>query len=825
MRHGELIELEADKPREECGVFGVCFNEGAAVAAYYGLVSLQHRGQESAGIAVCDGPRIRVVKGPGLATEVFEGDALSKLPGKTGIGHVRHGIREDNDLSGTQPFVFHHRGGMMAVAHNGSLSNAGELREKLGRSGVVFQSESDSEVIGSLIARHFSLGMVGAIERAMEELEGAYSFVVMADDLVYAARDPYGFRPLIVGSGHAGWAVASESCALDAVGITKMRDVRRGEIVVISDRGMKSISTRASQRKCAPATCIFEYIYFARPDSVIDGIGVAAAREAFGAKLAREAQFDGDVVVAVPESGVTASLGYSAESGIPYRQGLTKNRYIGRTFIRDSQMEREIGVRLKLNAIERSCAGKRVVLVDDSIVRGTTGARLIDLMRKAGAVRVDLAVSSPPIKFPCRYGIDTASRQDLVAAVKTEDEIREMIGADALHYLSIDGMLEAIGELAEARGCEEPPRFCTACLDGRYPDSVSGRDLRRAGKGLSYADAGVDIDEGERAVELMKPAVKSTFTSGVVSDIGGFGGLFKPDFSGFEEPVLVSGTDGVGTKLKIAFAADRHNTIGIDAVAMCVNDVLVSGAVPLFFLDYIGCGRLDAGRISEIVGGVAEGCRQAGCALIGGETAEMPGFYPDGEYDIAGFAVGAVDRRQIVDGSKIRPGDAVIGLASSGLHSNGYSLARKALCEEGGFLLSDIPEGLDRSLGEEMLEPTRIYVKPVLSLMNHVEVLGMSHITGGGLVENPPRILPPATSMRLCVNTWCRPRIFDIISRTAGVEREEMFRVFNMGIGFLVITRGKDAERAVDFLMGHGEDARIIGEIVAGDGRVEFEGV
>lgn len=825
MRHGALRAQEADKLKEECGVFGACFREDAAVAVYYGLVSLQHRGQESAGIAVYDGSRIRVVKGAGLATEVFEGDAFKRLPGNTGIGHVRHGVCQDNDVSGAQPFVFRHGGGMMAVAHNGSLTNGRVLRERLGRLGVVFQSESDSEVIGSLIARYFSLGMVGAIERAMEELEGAYSFVVMVDDTIYAVRDPYGFRPLIAGSGPAGWAVSSESCALDAVGITEKRDVGRGEIVVISHDGMKRIATRASRRSCPSATCIFEYIYFARPDSIIEGIGVAAAREAFGAMLAREARFDADVVVAVPESGVTAALGYSDESGIPYRQGLTKNRYMGRTFIRNSQMERELGVRLKLNAVERSCAGKRVVLVDDSIVRGTTGARLVDLMRKAGATRVDMAVSSPPVKFPCTYGIDTASRRDLVAAVKSEDEIREMIGADALHYLSIDGMLEAIGGLASARDTGEPLEFCTACLDGRYPDAISCHGKCRPPKSLSYADSGVDIDEGERAVQLIKPAVKSTFTPGVIGDIGGFGGLFKPDFAGMKEPVLVSGTDGVGTKLKIAFAADRHDTIGIDAVAMCVNDVLVSGASPLFFLDYIGCGRLDAGQIAEIVGGVAEGCRQAGCALIGGETAEMPGFYPDGEYDIAGFAVGAVDRGRIIDGSKIRPGDRVIGLASSGLHSNGYSLARKALCEVGGFLLSDIPEGMDRPLGDEMLEPTRIYVRPVLALIERVEVLGMSHITGGGLVQNPPRILPHGASMALSVDTWRRPPIFDVISRTAGVAADEMFRVFNMGIGFLVVVRPDKAREAVNILVDQGEDARIIGEIIPGDGRVEFQGV
>lgn len=835
-----------DRPREECGVFGACMDADAgadaALTTFYGLMSVQHRGQDSAGIASSREGRIRVIKGPGLAAEVFHEDALARLRGSLAIGHVRNAARADEDDSAIQPFVLRFTGGMMAVAHNGSITNSQALRDRLGRSGVVFHSESDAEVIGSLIARYYSLGMTGAIERAMEDLEGAYSFLIMADQSIYAVRDPYGFRPLALGSSPDGWAAASETCALDSVGMAGKRDVEPGEITVITKDGLRRVSTRASRRGAGRATCIFEYIYFARPDSVVDGINVAAARHALGARLADEAQVEADAVISVPESGVAAGLGYAEASGIRYQQGLIRNRYLGRTFIRPKASQRETGVRLKLNAVEHVCAGRRVVLVDDSIVRGTTSARLVSLMRKSGARQVHLGVSSPPVKFACPYGIDTSRGRELVAATRSVEEIRQLIGADSLHYLSVQGMLQTMHALASSSPSADGGKagFCTACFSGVYPDRAEPCECARAripgaegtadgiadgsaGR-LSYAEAGVNIDEGDRAVALMKPAVRSTFTADIVGDVGGFGGLIRFNSAGYEDPVLVSGTDGVGTKLKIAFAMNRHDTIGIDAVAMCVNDVLVSGACPLFFLDYIGCGKLEAEQIAQIVSGVAEGCRQGGCALVGGETAEMPGFYPDGEYDIAGFAVGAVDKGRIVDGSGIRQGDVVIGLASSGLHSNGYSLARKALLEKGGFTVAqalDQPE-FGGTLGEEMLSPTRIYVRSVLSLLEQVPVLGMAHITGGGLVENPPRMLPAGASMRLRWGSWPVHPIFRLIQDVGNVDIDEMRRVFNMGIGFMVVVRPDDAQRALGILQASAEKAYIIGEIVPGDGRVEF---
>jgi len=342
--------------------------------------------------------------------------------------------------------------------------------------------------------------------------------------------------------------------------------------------------------------------------------------------------------------------------------------------------------------------------------------------------------------------------------------------------------------------------------------------------GWSYERAGVDIDAGNEAVERIKPHVASTVRSGVVGGIGGFAGLFQLDLKRFREPVLVSGCDGVGTKLKVAFALGKHDTVGIDAVAMCVNDILVQGAEPLFFLDYLAVGKLVPEQVEQVVAGVAAGCRAAGCALLGGETAEMPGFYPPGEYDLAGFAVGAVERSRLVDGSGIRPGDVVLGLASSGLHSNGFSLARRVLLEEAGLNLWDSLPELGCTLGEEMLRPTRIYVRPVLDLLPEVRVKGMAHITGGGLLENIPRVLPPGTRVRLVAGAWPVPPIFSLIQEKGNVAEAEMLRTFNLGIGYVLIVGPEDEERTLELLAALGEKAWPIGTVVAGEPGVEVEG-
>ncbi|GEA18614.1 phosphoribosylformylglycinamidine cyclo-ligase [Moorella sp. E306M] len=343
-----------------------------------------------------------------------------------------------------------------------------------------------------------------------------------------------------------------------------------------------------------------------------------------------------------------------------------------------------------------------------------------------------------------------------------------------------------------------------------------------AGEGLTYAAAGVDITAGNRAVELMQEHVRRTFRPGVLGDLGGFGGLFALEPGRYRQPVLVAGTDGVGTKLKIAFLMDRHDTIGIDAVAMCVNDILVHGAEPLFFLDYLAVGKMVPEKVAQIVAGVAEGCRRAGCALIGGETAEMPGFYPEDEYDLAGFAVGVVEREELLDGSRIRPGQVVLGLASSGLHSNGFSLARRVLLAEAGYTLDrQLPE-LGRALGEELLEPTRIYVASLLPLIKEGLIKGLAHITGGGLVENPPRILPKDVNMRLDRRSWPVPPVFRLIQENGKVPEPEMYRTFNMGLGMLAVVAAGDVDRVKARLEAAGGEVFVVGEIIPGRGAVEF---
>lgn len=341
----------------------------------------------------------------------------------------------------------------------------------------------------------------------------------------------------------------------------------------------------------------------------------------------------------------------------------------------------------------------------------------------------------------------------------------------------------------------------------------------------TYRDAGVDIDAGDEFVDRIKPLVRSTFRPEVLTDLGGFGGLFRLQAKKYEDPVLVSGTDGVGTKLKIAFLMDRHDTVGIDLVAMCVNDIAVSGAEPLFFLDYFATGKLAVPKAREVVAGIAEGCRQAGCALIGGETAEMPSFYSDGEYDLAGFAVGVVDRPKIIDGKSIKPGDAIIGLASSGLHSNGYSLARRVLFDKAKLTVnSRLPE-LDRPLGELLLTPTRIYAKQILALIQEFPINGIAHITGGGITENLPRVFPDGVRGRINRKAWTVPPVFHALSQLGQVDREEMYRVFNMGIGLILIVPDHAADTVMARATALGDRAHRIGEMIAGraeDPQVEY---
>lgn len=451
-----------DRMPEECGVAGLFDGSGAAVSdtLYYGLYALQHRGQESAGIALSDGKRIRYHKAMGLVTECFnDGELLRTLgDGHIGIGHVRYSTAGTSQVVNAQPLVVRFKNGTMALAHNGNLVNAMAIRDALEARGVISQTTLDTEVIANLIARFSVDGIVDAIRRAMNYIRGAYSLVIMTETQLIGVRDPGGVRPLALGRLGDAYMIASESCAFDAVGADFIRDVKPGEIVVIDQSGLQSIQTETPLRS---HLCIFEFVYFARTDSLIDGISVYEARENAGKLLSATDAVGADMVSGVPDSAITAAIGYAKKSGIPYGEGLAKNRYVGRTFIQPRQSQRESGVRVKLNALRKNVQGKRVVLVDDSIVRGTTSKKIVEMLRFAGAREVHMRISSPPVMYPCFFGIDTPDREQLVGANYSVEEIRRMIGADTLGYLSIGDLLKTV----EGAGCG----FCQGCFNGDYP--------------------------------------------------------------------------------------------------------------------------------------------------------------------------------------------------------------------------------------------------------------------------------------------------------------------------------------------------------------------
>ncbi len=450
---------------EECGVFGVYAPERADVAslAYYALYALQHRGQESCGIVVNDDGLFSFHKDTGLVNEVFDADTLRKLgQGNIAVGHVRYGTTGSDNKRNVQPIVVNHRKGRMALAHNGNLVNSQELREELELGGAIFQTTSDTEAIAYVIVqeRLKAASIEEAVSRAMDKLEGAYSLVLTSPTKLIGVRDPNGFRPLCLGKKRDGaYVLASESCALDAVGARFIRDIEPGEIVVIDKNGVNSITAHCS--KCDSTLCVFEFIYFSRPDSVLDGSSVHIARQRAGAFLALDHPVQADVVIGVPDSGLDAAIGYSRTSGIPYGIGFIKNKYIGRTFISPTQELRENEVKIKLNAIRSVVEGKRVVLVDDSIVRGTTSRRTVMLLRDAGAKEVHMRISAPPFVNPCYYGTDIDSKETLIANNHTIPEIAQIIGADTLGYLSLENVTKL------AAGCKRG--FCTACFGGAYP--------------------------------------------------------------------------------------------------------------------------------------------------------------------------------------------------------------------------------------------------------------------------------------------------------------------------------------------------------------------
>ncbi len=452
------VIIDDNGPRESCGVFGIYGHEDAAKLTYFGLYALQHRGQESAGIVSSTGKEVHEYKQMGLVTDVFNEDILNGLTGHMAMGHVRYSTTGSSVLKNAQPFVVHHAGKTLAIGHNGNLINAQRLRSELEQRGSIFQTTMDSEIIVHLIARNIFNGIEEALVRTMSEIKGAYSCVLMTENQLIAIRDPNGWRPLCLGKLKDAYVIASETCALDLIDAEYIRDIDPGEIVIIDGNGLKSIKPFPEGRK---SCCIFEFIYFARPDSNIFGKNVYAVRKKLGKRLAEEYPVKADFAMPLPDSGSYAAIGYCQASGIPMEMGVIRNHYVGRTFIQPSQSMRDFGVKVKLNPVRGLLKGKKVVIVEDSIIRGTTSRMRIKTLRKAGAEKIHMMVSCPPHRFPCFYGIDFSTKGELIACEHTVDEIRNYIGADSLCYLSMQGMLEATGLPAD--------RFCLACFNGRYP--------------------------------------------------------------------------------------------------------------------------------------------------------------------------------------------------------------------------------------------------------------------------------------------------------------------------------------------------------------------
>jgi len=462
-----------DKLQEECGVFGVYNNNefDTSRMVYYGLFALQHRGQESAGIAVNNNGTIVYRKEMGMVADIFDDNVLDYLNGHSGIGHGRYSTTGSSLVENAQPLVIKYTKGHMALAHNGNLTNADTLRKELEEKGTIFQTTTDSEVIAALLSR--ARIKYNSIEEALVEvmsiIKGAYALVIMTPHKLIAARDPFGMRPLVLGKKEDSFVFSSESCAFDALGVDLVRDVDPGELIVISkEKGLESIQTNTVKQS---AMCSFEYIYFARPDSVIESLEVYEARFRAGKVLFEEYPVDADVIVGVPDSGLGAAHGFAAASGIPLVDGFMKNRYVGRTFIAPSQGLRELAVHLKLNPIRSQIEGKRVIMIDDSIVRGTTSRRIVNLLREAGATEVHVRVSSPPVKYSCYFGIDTPERENLIASTHSLDEIRDLICADSVGYISREGLLSTF----EGAGCE----FCTGCFTGNYPVEIVDEEAKR----------------------------------------------------------------------------------------------------------------------------------------------------------------------------------------------------------------------------------------------------------------------------------------------------------------------------------------------------------
>lgn len=475
--------MSFDKFKDECGVFGIFGHPEAANMTYLGLYALQHRGQESAGIAASDSHVVRLSRNMGYVADVFDAETLATLPGSMAIGHVRYSTAGQSSVANAQPFLIDCAHGQMAICHNGNLVNATEVRDALVRQGSIFQSSTDTEVILHLYARSRAATVEEAVVDAVSQVQGAFSLAMMTRDRMIAVRDPHGFRPLALGRLGDAYVVCSETCAMDLIGATYVRDIEPGEVLIVSENGVRSL------KPFAPAhvsQCVFEHVYFSRPDSYVFGRSVNEVRTNLGRILAREQFVPADVVVPVPDSGVCAAMGYADESRIPLRMGLIRNHYVGRTFIQPQSSIRHFGVKVKLNPVKSILEGKRVVLVDDSIVRGTTSRKIVKMVRAAGATEVHMRISCPPTISPCFYGVDTPRRSELIAATHTLEEITTYLDADSVGYLSLDGLLSAVGS--------ERGSYCTSCYTGHYPVSFPHDEA-------TYLQLALKLDKGEAVVK------------------------------------------------------------------------------------------------------------------------------------------------------------------------------------------------------------------------------------------------------------------------------------------------------------------------------------
>ncbi|MBM3846910.1 MAG: amidophosphoribosyltransferase [Verrucomicrobia bacterium] len=482
-------------PKHYCGVFGIYGHPNAAELTYYGLYALQHRGQESAGIVSSDGRQFHTFRGMGLVPQIFSGDILHNLTGSMAVGHTRYSTTGSSQIKNAQPLTVDCGRGQIAIAHNGNLTNAASLREELEARGSIFQTTVDSEIILHLLAQPDGKTLLENLTRTLHRIEGAYSLVIMTEQELVGVRDPHGFRPLCIGKVDDAYVLASETCALDLIHAKLVREVEPGEIVIINRTGLHSVQAFPEQKQ--KAFCVFEYVYFARPDSVIANRTVYKVRVEMGRQLARESAVDADIVVPVPDSGNYAGLGYSLETGVPYEMAFIRNHYVGRSFLQPSQLIRDFNVRVKLNLIPELVKGKRVVIIDDSIVRGTTCQARVNTLKEAGAKEVHVRVSCPPHMNPCVYGIDFPDRKKLMAANNTTDEIRKYLKADSLAYLSLEGMIKATGHSKDS--------FCLACYDGRYPvpyDSRLDKEIieRRRSR---YESLGSALDQDRKQIKLL----------------------------------------------------------------------------------------------------------------------------------------------------------------------------------------------------------------------------------------------------------------------------------------------------------------------------------